>query len=881
MTAGQTYPVTVTMKNTGATSWTSADSIALGTQNPQDNQMWGATALGNGRVALPATIAPGSNATFTFNVTAPSTPGAYNFQRRMARGASGWFGDVAPNVVVNVSAAPLASTATFVRNDTTTKGNWQGVYGSDGYQVVNEAAFYPSYAQVSSSGQTNYTWAATTADSRALQKASNGADRIASCWYGGDFYFNVDVTDGWPHQVALYNLDWDGNNGRQHRIDVVDVATGAVLDSRSLTSYSGGQYLVWNIKGSVKFRVVNTGSTASNAVVSGIFFDTAPVAQWKFDEGSGVTANDATGNGNTGTLLGGPTWNVGKIGAGALNFDGVDDHVSIAGGAALPTVVNNFTVAFWVNPRSPHEIDPEGVTGVAGVGGQRYTFAPSNKPDPDAGAGISVGTNGVSVYEHAPGYMPATLVYPATLSGWTHVAVVYENKQPRLYINGVPVKVGRNSPRANVYVQPTDIGGMSYGSLDGQMDDMRVYSQPLGTAQIQHLAQGSPLRNLALGRPATQSSTYPSTANPTADKAVDGNTNGDSSALSISHTNNDNQARWEVDLGSVATIQNLSLWNRTDCCSTRLSNFYVFVSDVPFTATDVSVQSQPGVSTYIFSGAAGTLTQMPINRTGRYVRVQLSGLGYLTLAEVQVWGVPKNGPVFGDDFNDNALDWSKWVVNDAAAPTTVREQNQRLEIALQPNVASYNGVRSTSQSLVNRNAQVEVLQPVSMGGWAEMGFQLTRDGSNYYYMGAGAGSFVMDAWTGGVRDRTTLSFDVVNHRFWRIRHDPTAQTVNFELSADGQTWSVGKTVAAAFPLNSMTMTLFAGAWGTGNGAPGAAIYDNVRLANNGTGQGIALNVAPGMQPDEADSAREHALGVETAWMSADSRSCWRALWRIT
>ena len=209
-------------------------------------------------------------------------------------------------------------------------------------------------------------------------------------------------------------------------------------------------------------------------------------AYWKMDEASGTVLTDSAGS-NTGTLSG-PTRVTGRVGVGALNFDGVDDRVSIASSAGLASITNNFTVSFWVNPRSTHQIDPESVTGVAGVGGQRWAFEPINKPDPDAGAGISVATNGVSVYEHAPGYMPATLVYPATLSGWTHVAVVYENKQPRLYINGALVRTGLRSPRANVYVQPPDIGGMVYGYLDGQMDDMRIYSRALNSAEVSALA---------------------------------------------------------------------------------------------------------------------------------------------------------------------------------------------------------------------------------------------------------------------------------------------------------------------------------------------------------------------------------------------------------
>ncbi len=210
------------------------------------------------------------------------------------------------------------------------------------------------------------------------------------------------------------------------------------------------------------------------------------VAYWKMDEASGTVLSDSAGS-NAGTLSG-PTRVTGRVGTGALSFDGVDDRVSIASSASLASITNNFTIAFWVNPRSTHQIDPESVTGVAGVGGQRWAFEPLNKPDPDAGAGVSIASNGVSVYEHAPGYMPATLVYPATLSGWTHVAVVYENKQPRLYINGGLVRTGLRSPRANVYVQPPDIGGMVYGYYDGQMDDLRIYSRALNSAEVSSLA---------------------------------------------------------------------------------------------------------------------------------------------------------------------------------------------------------------------------------------------------------------------------------------------------------------------------------------------------------------------------------------------------------
>src|SRR3989344_3676813 len=53
------------------------------------------------------------------------------------------------------------------------------------------------------------------------------------------------------------------------------------------------------------------------------------VGYWTFDEGTGATASDSSGNNNTGTLTNGPTWTTGKIGQ-ALSFDGVDDYVNIS-----------------------------------------------------------------------------------------------------------------------------------------------------------------------------------------------------------------------------------------------------------------------------------------------------------------------------------------------------------------------------------------------------------------------------------------------------------------------------------------------------------------------------------------------------------------------
>ncbi|MDQ3257907.1 MAG: hypothetical protein M3R15_29140, partial [Acidobacteriota bacterium] len=166
--------------------------------------------------------------------------------------------------------APTQAAATYLRTDTTTQGNWQGAYGTQGYQVIGNAASMPSYAQVTPTGHSSWTWAASTTETRALRKAA-GTDRIAATWYA-DSSFNVELNlmDGQTHRVALYLLDWD-SRGRAQSIEVSDAATGAVLDTRSNSGFTNGRYVVWNIRGRVRLRVTRTAGP--NAVMSGLFLD--------------------------------------------------------------------------------------------------------------------------------------------------------------------------------------------------------------------------------------------------------------------------------------------------------------------------------------------------------------------------------------------------------------------------------------------------------------------------------------------------------------------------------------------------------------------------------------------------------------------------------
>lgn len=164
----------------------------------------------------------------------------------------------------------------------------------------------------------------------------------------------------------------------------------------------------------------------------------------------------------------------------------------------VPTIRDNFTIEFWARPSTTHQIDAQSATGTGGTSGQRYVVGPAhvtgptiNAVDPSfsvsntaAGIGVSMGTNGISVYEHSDAHMPATLAWSGTVTSWTHVAVVYTNKLPRLYVNGQLVLTGSTSQRFTV-VPSYSFFGFQYGSMPGHLTEMRIWNTSRTQAQIQ------------------------------------------------------------------------------------------------------------------------------------------------------------------------------------------------------------------------------------------------------------------------------------------------------------------------------------------------------------------------------------------------------------
>lgn len=148
-------------------------------------------------------------------------------------------------------------------------------------------------------------------------------------------------------------------------------------------------------------------------------------------------------------------------------------------------------------------------------------------------------------------------------------------------------------------------------------------------------AQQSRAVNVALNKPATQSSVY---ATASADRAVDGHTQGDWSQQSVAHTLAEPQPWLEIDLQANYDIGSIKVWNRTDCCMERLSDYYVFVKETPFVGSAIDdLSTEIGVSSFHQTSAPSPSETITTNNiVGRYIRLQRVGQGVLNVAEVEV-----------------------------------------------------------------------------------------------------------------------------------------------------------------------------------------------------------------------------------------------------
>jgi hypothetical protein len=116
---GAVQVVAVTMRNVGTATWTAAAQFKLGSQQPTNNVRWGTN-----RVPLPHDVPPNAEVTFTFGITARDAVGTWNFCWQMLQEgpADPWFGQITPNIQLNVAQQAPRQDLCFVKTRNTASG---------------------------------------------------------------------------------------------------------------------------------------------------------------------------------------------------------------------------------------------------------------------------------------------------------------------------------------------------------------------------------------------------------------------------------------------------------------------------------------------------------------------------------------------------------------------------------------------------------------------------------------------------------------------------------------------------------------------------------------------------------------------------------------
>jgi len=191
---------------------------------------------------------------------------------------------------------------------------------------------------------------------------------------------------------------------------------------------------------------------------------------WHFDEGSGTTTNDASGNNNTGTLYGGALWTTGKH-AKAIDFDGLNDYVEVSDSDSLD-ITGNITLEAWIYPRSL--IDRQTIV----CKYNHTTLSSSYYLSLGGTLGTTTYLNKIYFALCTDGNQYYAMVSNTniTTNTWTHVAATMNGTSMILYINGVRDKVrafppgaiyaGNASLRVGCYLPEAGYARFFNGTLD-------------------------------------------------------------------------------------------------------------------------------------------------------------------------------------------------------------------------------------------------------------------------------------------------------------------------------------------------------------------------------------------------------------------------------
>ncbi len=210
--------------------------------------------------------------------------------------------------------------------------------------------------------------------------------------------------------------------------------------------------------------------------------DTGLVGYWTFDEGSGTTTYDSSGNNNEGTILG-ATWKLEGVLNGSISFDGVNDYVNVQDDPSLNFHdENQFSICVWFKRNSINNPDSEKIL---------------CKSQTSSNAGYSVHItpdNEINLRCRTGGYLCDIFSNKKIIdTGWHHTVVIWNSGTQHIYIDGIHDKTV-NHGDYSIKDKNKDLEiGIHYGSnhpLNAVLDEIRIYERALTENEIIDLFTG-------------------------------------------------------------------------------------------------------------------------------------------------------------------------------------------------------------------------------------------------------------------------------------------------------------------------------------------------------------------------------------------------------
>lgn len=340
-----------------------------------------------------------------------------------------------------------------------------------------------------------------------------------------------------PNRIYFLRYNTSGNLSVRYGSMPADVDTGVNVPehtwSHVATSWNSGNYYVY-LNGSQIASGTYPGSTIADVTATigsfnsgtSLFFDgtideariynralspaeveklyrwaPGPVAHWKFDEGTGTSANDSSGNSNTGTLSSLPSnpWVNGKYGK-ALEFEGTNDVVNAGSDSSLDNLPA-MTISAWVFPECGTDY------------GQ--IVAKSENGTPTNGWFFQTICSSTDSFSFWVDYDSTDLERTSatstlTRNQWQYVSLTWDGSSTatnaHIYVNGVEVPSYSDTTNGSTTRQTDATQNLTIGNssdladdFDGYLDDIRVYNyirtqeQIVSDMNAGHPAPGSPV----------------------------------------------------------------------------------------------------------------------------------------------------------------------------------------------------------------------------------------------------------------------------------------------------------------------------------------------------------------------------------------------------